>query len=246
MGLHRDGSKWGLPDEEVDRRRWVFFELVTLDRMQAFISGRPYMISPQHCDTQMPTDAEPYHTEKWKLGNFIAHVIDTAFSIEPPSYAVILKLDDELRSMFRESPKQLRSGALPSNAFEETPNGPPELPLLPQPVGSSLKYSLRQHILDMMFSQVFFYTHLPAFRQALALYSSEPLSSPFVASVAVVSLETGELFFALLWRTLNNPSQVSICWPSPSHGPVSNRFWRHATGISTSTLLQPRWLRPRS
>lgn len=41
MGLHRDPSNWGITGVELERRRLLFYELMTLDRLQAFISGRP-------------------------------------------------------------------------------------------------------------------------------------------------------------------------------------------------------------
>lgn len=68
MGLHRDGSRWGLEEPELTRRRIVFYEFITLERMQAFISGRPHAMAPHHFDTVMPTNVEPFHIEKWKLG----------------------------------------------------------------------------------------------------------------------------------------------------------------------------------
>jgi hypothetical protein len=33
------------------------------------------MMAPHHFDTQMPSNAEPYHVEKWKLGNFIVSMV---------------------------------------------------------------------------------------------------------------------------------------------------------------------------
>lgn len=74
MGLHRDGSKWGLEETELRRRRTVFYEFITLERMQSFVSGRPYMMAPNHFDTEMPPDAEPYNIGKWTLGNFIVRL----------------------------------------------------------------------------------------------------------------------------------------------------------------------------
>lgn len=71
MGLHRDPSKWGMTGEEADRRRLLFHELLTLDRFQSLVTGRPYMLSPEHFDTEMATNACPYQTWKWKIGLYI-------------------------------------------------------------------------------------------------------------------------------------------------------------------------------
>ena len=48
---------------------------MTLERMQAFISGRPYLMNPNHFDTQMPSNAEPYQIWKWKLGIFLVRAV---------------------------------------------------------------------------------------------------------------------------------------------------------------------------
>ncbi|KAM0791581.1 hypothetical protein ACM66B_006025 [Microbotryomycetes sp. NB124-2] len=199
MGLHRDGTQWNLQNPDLDRRRTVFWELVTLERMQALISGRPYMISTRHYDTKMPPNAEPFHQEKWKCGTFIVKVIDEAFSVQKATYSTISSLDAELRELFRQSPKELRCGALPEEAFDVKRT---TVPSLPRPVvdddpSHTLKFKMRQHTLDMIFSQILFYLHLPALRQALSLYPDDPLSSPWADSVRTVSLETGVYMLAI-------------------------------------------------
>lgn len=64
MGLHREGEHWGMTGKELDQRRLVFYEIMSLERFQAyvvsplppcrarltfsqhrFVSGRPYMIA---------------------------------------------------------------------------------------------------------------------------------------------------------------------------------------------------------
>ncbi|SGY20619.1 BQ5605_C016g08107 [Microbotryum silenes-dioicae] len=228
MGLHRDGSQWGMDGAELDKRRMTFYELITLERMQAFISGRPYMMSPNHFDTKFPSSAEPYHVDKWRTGNFIARVIDECFSVVSPAYSTVLALDQELRNMFEESPKDLRSGALPMDAFVVRPSDPPELP---EPVASSapLKTRMRQHTLDMIYSQIFFYLHLPALRQALKLFPDEPLLSPWAESVAVVALETGVYMLAIARAWVNlHPTLAPRWWHPTFH--VSEITWERLDG----------------
>ncbi|KAK4702072.1 hypothetical protein P7C70_g4153, partial [Phenoliferia sp. Uapishka_3] len=253
MGLHRDGTKWGLTGPELDRRRLVFYELMTLERMQAFICGRPYLMNPNHFDTQMPSNAPPYQIWKWKLGIFLGRVIDEGFSVKlatvslhilspPPyisswrtslqQYGTIQMLDEELRGIFAASPKTLRSGALPETAFIIKPAGAPSLPPSPHPDTNAeeLKQKQRQHTLDMVFAQIFFYLHKPAFARALTLYPAEPLASPWSASVAAVSLETGVYMLAIAksWVYLH---------------PVVNPRWWHiffhafAASVAQSSLV---------
>jgi len=44
MGLHRDGSNWGLQSSELESRRRTFHEILSLDRLQSLVLGRPYSI----------------------------------------------------------------------------------------------------------------------------------------------------------------------------------------------------------
>ncbi|KAL8290374.1 hypothetical protein RQP46_002632 [Phenoliferia psychrophenolica] len=232
MGLHRDGTKWGLSGPELDRRRLVFYELMTLERMQAFISGRPYLMNPNHFDTQMPSNAEPYQIWKWKLGIFLGRVIDEGFSIKIPTYGTIQMLDQELRDIFAASPKSLRCGALPDSAFIVRPTGAPSLQPTPpnEPNLGDLKQKQRQHTLEMVFAQIFFYLHKPAFARALTQYPDEPLASPWAASVAAVSLETGVYMLAIArsWVALH---------------PIVNPRWWHiffhafAASVAQSSLV---------
>ncbi|GAA6051435.1 hypothetical protein NBRC10513_000393 [Rhodotorula toruloides] len=199
QGLHRDGSNFGLTGAELNRRRRVFYELLTLERMQAFISGRPHMFRDTHFDTQMPENASVFDRAKWQIGILIAKVIDQAFSVATPSYSTILSLDQDMRNLVRDTPPANRSGALPPDSFLVKPQGIPQLPPGPPPEAASydLITRMRAHTLDQMFGQVLFYLHKPAFAQALLKYSDEPLKSPWAASVAAVSLETAVYLLAV-------------------------------------------------
>ncbi|GAA5924666.1 hypothetical protein JCM10213_000410 [Rhodosporidiobolus nylandii] len=230
QGLHRDGSSFGLSGEELNSRRRMFYELITLERMQAFISGRPYMISNAHFDTQFPDDADGYQTAKWKLGLLIGKVIDNAFSVATPSYGTILALDQDLRDLVASTPQGVRSGALPETAFVVKPNGIPQLPP-PPPAreGEGLMSRMRAHTLDQMFSQVLFYLHKPGFAQALVNHPEEPLKSPWASSVAAVSLETAPylLGVAKSWNALH---------------PVGKRWWHvyfhaYAGSVAQASLV---------
>lgn len=152
QGLHRDPTNFGLDGAELNRRRRVFWELITLERMQAFISGRPYMISDRHFDTQFPTDADTFQIAKWKIGLLIGTIIDEAFAIAPPSYGSILKLDQRVRNLVMETPSDYRSGALPVDAFV---NKVADLPRLPESSDPELEakdiiHRLRAHTLDQV------------------------------------------------------------------------------------------------
>ncbi|KAM0750926.1 hypothetical protein T439DRAFT_380761 [Meredithblackwellia eburnea MCA 4105] len=195
MGLHRDGSNWGLSGEELNRRRLLFYELITLDRLQAFTSGRPYMIQEKHYDTEMPEGASEFQICKWKLAIFMGRVIDDVFSVKPPTIAVLGKVDSDLRKLFESSPESIRSLVLPTTAFVTRPVGPPTFRQPPAPI-VDYKGALQNHSIDLLFSQILLFLHKPAFAQALE--NPEPLQSgQLVPSVNAVILEAGPFVLAL-------------------------------------------------
>jgi hypothetical protein len=118
----------------------------------AFISGRPYILQDRQFDTKYPENAPDFDIAKWQLGTFIGKVIDSAFSISSPTYSTILKLDDGLRNLVRQSPTSLRSGVLPPNAFLEKPQFVPVLPPVPPPSNTTLIEKLQQHTMDQVSS----------------------------------------------------------------------------------------------
>ncbi|GAA5874531.1 hypothetical protein JCM8547_002186 [Rhodosporidiobolus lusitaniae] len=208
MGLHRDPEAWGLSAEETHRRRLAFWELFTLDRLQAFLSGRPYTILVAHTDTQMPTDASDVSKEKWKLAVFLGEAIDSLWSVKSPSYTTVMSMDQKLRRLYCDSPPSSRSEALPPSAFSG-PGSPP----LPSPArkvkqperGEAIKRAMERDTYGMTYSAVLFYMHKAPFVQALERFPDEPLKSPFAASVKIVVIEVAAyiLRIAKHWMALD-------------------------------------------
>lgn len=179
MGLHHDGSKFNIEEPELERRRLLFYELMVLDRLQAFLSGRPYVIQDKSFDTKMPLEVDDYQIIKFKVGKFLGKVIDDAFSIKVPTvsflsltslrlsvssrknveifvlsqYTTIEALDQELRDLYETAPLSVRSGVLPVDAFLVRPIGPSHLPI-PPPNSGTLKDQMRKHTSDMYFAQI--------------------------------------------------------------------------------------------
>ncbi|QRW15991.1 Fungal specific transcription factor domain [Rhizoctonia solani] len=56
LGLHRDPGKWKLSKEQIERRRWAWWNVLQLDRWQAFLFGRPISIPNSHFDTNFPVE----------------------------------------------------------------------------------------------------------------------------------------------------------------------------------------------
>ncbi|KAK0440938.1 fungal-specific transcription factor domain-containing protein [Desarmillaria tabescens] len=122
QGCHRDGSRWNLPERDLEERRRVFWETHTYDRLQSFTFGRPYSQSdthhdgemPKSCDTPLPSDNSPANTEfshtrwhhhKFRFALLLGRIIDEAFAAKHPTYSVIMQLDREINDFYVELPK---------------------------------------------------------------------------------------------------------------------------------------------
>ncbi|KAK0207622.1 fungal-specific transcription factor domain-containing protein [Armillaria fumosa] len=122
QGCHRDGSRWNLPERDLEERRRVFWETHTYDRLQSLTFGRPYSLSdthhdcemPKSCDTPLPsdmiqTDTEFSHTRwhhhKFRFALLLGRIVDEAFAAKHPTYSVIMQLDREINDFYVKLPK---------------------------------------------------------------------------------------------------------------------------------------------
>ncbi|KAJ7065067.1 fungal-specific transcription factor domain-containing protein [Mycena amicta] len=137
QGCHRDGSRWGLPQQDLEERRRVFWETHMYDRIQSFTLGRPYSQSdahhdcemPQTCDTPLPSDSDPtnssfshtrWHIHKFHFARILGRIADLVFSAKGPTYAVILDLDREINESYASLPAWMLSEAV-KNPIKELP-----------------------------------------------------------------------------------------------------------------------------
>lgn len=56
----RDRAAWTCDEDEVDRRRLLFWELYTFEAWQSIISGRPASMCIRDTDCHLPRDREPF------------------------------------------------------------------------------------------------------------------------------------------------------------------------------------------
>ncbi|GAA5825441.1 hypothetical protein JCM11251_006984 [Rhodosporidiobolus azoricus] len=230
MGLHRDPSAWGLDEAEVHRRRLAFWELLSLDRLQAFLSGRPYAIHAAHFDTQMPDGIADSTKERYRIAEFMAEAIDVLWSIKVPSYDVITTMDRKLRRQYMESPAGARCRALPPTAFSTPGAVPPPPPVQYDGDETTKRVQCEQHAYAMVYAAMLLYMHKGPFAQAIERYAEEPLQSPFAQSVRIIVLETTGyiLKIARSWMSLD---------------PILNPRWFNislhlfVTGVSMSSLI---------
>ncbi|GAA5822290.1 hypothetical protein JCM5353_001557 [Sporobolomyces roseus] len=226
MGLHRDPTSWGLEEEEANRRRLIFWEVFSLDRLQALLSGRPYTIQETHFDTRMPTNANDYLVGRWKASCFIGRIIDELFSVKSPSYSVVQSLDTELRKLCAEVGPGAVCANLPQDSFVSgsRPNIKAQLTPL-NPNDPPITTVMESHSLAMIHAALFITCHKIPFSQALE--EAEPLQSPFAGSVQTILLEIAPLV-ALIGRS----------WTTCFDTEISTRWWTIYYHMWTAAVAQ--------
>ncbi|KAH8831655.1 hypothetical protein DL96DRAFT_1494149 [Flagelloscypha sp. PMI_526] len=116
LGLHRDSAKWNLDDVTVQRRRWLYWELVSLEMLASAFTGRPPSIRQSYVDTELPDDAGRTDARgqplqgffRWKheaLRDFHLDLLEILLAAIPPKYEAIIELDRKVRA--KEIPNHL-------------------------------------------------------------------------------------------------------------------------------------------
>ncbi|EIW87438.1 hypothetical protein CONPUDRAFT_45173, partial [Coniophora puteana RWD-64-598 SS2] len=105
IGIHLHGIRWNLGEVCVQKRSNMFWHLFMMDTWLSFATGRPPSVSPVWTDVPYPNDEWALTAVRWNVGHMWAlkyavllhHVMTTAFSGTPPTYATILELDRKVR-----------------------------------------------------------------------------------------------------------------------------------------------------
>lgn len=63
----RDSAAWTRDEDEIERRRVLFWELFTFEAWQSMTTGRPPSMSIRHTNCRFPRDREPFLNSS---GNF--------------------------------------------------------------------------------------------------------------------------------------------------------------------------------
>ncbi|WWD03418.1 hypothetical protein V865_001470 [Kwoniella europaea PYCC6329] len=92
MGLHRDGLRWNLSDEELEMRRRLFWEIYTEDILQSMTQARPRL-----------------HHYKYRLARILSKVNDVQVNVVPSQYKDVLAIHDLLKKFEEELPPVLRT-----------------------------------------------------------------------------------------------------------------------------------------
>lgn len=126
LGMHREGSRWGLTLEQRENRSRIWYECATYDILQSLNFGRPYSTPTQLSDCPLPSlpsfgaagvdqDDALFHNYKWRQVQLFFRVTDCLASAELPDYGVVMALDKQLRDVDQSAPIWLRWDDRPFN-----------------------------------------------------------------------------------------------------------------------------------
>ncbi|KAJ7258762.1 fungal-specific transcription factor domain-containing protein [Mycena haematopus] len=244
QGCHRDGSRWGLPQRELEERRRVFWETHMYDRLQSFTFGRPFAQGdshhdcemPQSCDTPLPSDTDVtdstwshtrWHTHKFRFAILLGRIVDLVFSVTHPTYSVIMDLDHEINQHYNKLPAWIICDAV-QNPIKELPT---------HPLGAESDQRKNAQIASLanMYFLTLLHLHRGPFCRALMLDAKNLVDSRYAASIislhsaacAIINIARG--LFALhpaiasrMWYWLFHVESSAVCLAvlsivAPSH-----------------------------
>lgn len=204
IGLQRDNAGWGLGQEEIQRRRVLFWEMYTVDAWTSILNGRPPALSINHTDCWFPEDLDPtikpsgavemgWHNWKVRysascLGISVQHVFNTRV----PSYSALLELDRKIRKF--NLPSHLQS---PMEASEAGRAWSPEAPR-----------AMQQYAALCYREANLMYIHRSWFVQAIREAPVNPLQHKYAPSVLAVYRSACRLISSLngLYRVHSQPT----------------------------------------
>ncbi|KAJ3564105.1 hypothetical protein NP233_g8511 [Leucocoprinus birnbaumii] len=181
IGLQRDSGGWNLPDEEIQRRRSIFWCIWTWDTYTAIVNGRPGCLTIDHTDCKLPTDLYSYKNPKgevepgyqnWRTQYCITCLTasaDHVFAIKTPPYSALLDLDRRLRSII--PPEHLWTPANP-----KSPHGWSDSP----------KLACEQACARFLKESNLLYIHRSYFAQAIRQNPVDPFKHKYAPSVYAV------------------------------------------------------------
>ncbi|WVW78218.1 hypothetical protein I302_100169 [Kwoniella bestiolae CBS 10118] len=210
LGLHRDGSHFGLSPYEIEERRQVWWEVVTYDRLQALCFGRPCATSDRWSDTKIPQatdligDEDGFHRAKYTLITMMERVIDVQTQASAVSTNAVMQLDSELREFKKNLPEHL----LPNVAIQDLPldrNVDPHLVI--HRLGIRLQVAQMRLLLNR-----------PLFARALKDNPEDPSRSKLGPSFIALFESAQEIVQLVKTLVIYHPSLVARWW----------FFWFHA------------------
>ncbi|OAL44454.1 hypothetical protein IQ07DRAFT_521681 [Pyrenochaeta sp. DS3sAY3a] len=235
MGMHRDGTRWNLPQDVVEERRKVFWEVNSADIFQAHCFSRPSAINPEHCDTEFPSQPlnlsgeKTYFILRFELSQLSSEILNMAMKVRKPPYSDVMDMNMRICEFERNVPFALRSRAACLAMPSRFPQPEEALAASPEPSPRSMISSFQQMNLALNISETVINLHRPYYAKALYDDVGDRLNSVYAPSFLTV-IERCALI-------INIVIDIHIRFPA-----VSNRQWNlwfHVFGcaLCLGTLL---------
>ncbi|THH09507.1 hypothetical protein EW145_g1977 [Phellinidium pouzarii] len=189
--VDRDPARWEMEPKIIQRRRFLFWEIFTIDKWESLESGRPATFNLQEVDCEFPADTEATTTEdgtiipsfwRWKhqfTKEILAMVAEHLCLAQPIKYSKILELDSKVRN-FETHPTMFWS-SLDSD--------------------DDMNTGLRRYMWGLFKEIALLFLHRNFFARAMLESPKKPLASPFAVSLlsayasAITSLKAMRGYF---------------------------------------------------
>ncbi|KAG8221159.1 hypothetical protein J3R82DRAFT_2710 [Butyriboletus roseoflavus] len=181
VGLHRDSTRWGLPDKIVERRRVLFWDLFVADVWHSLSTGRPPSFSRAYVDCKYPgsgnssekeeTDSDPFESWGYRFAlECVAEVAARTLTAEIPSYATIMELDRKVREFL-----------IPEHAANVATSVAAPVPTIASE-DLEIAVSMGRFVMAHAREVILLYIHRSFFAQAIIENPVNPLKSQYAPS----------------------------------------------------------------
>ncbi|WVQ66830.1 uncharacterized protein L199_005021 [Kwoniella botswanensis] len=172
MGLHRDGLKWGLPEDIIEERRRLFWDIHTEETFQAHCFGRPGGLSSRQFDVECPKDDAllPFSTIRYQLVRISSDVLDQVMVVEPPAYSIILHFYQQFEALEATLPESVRW----TPATTASPSADLPWASTPAEEKKALLINLKQHLLCLNINESILFLMRTHFARCLRENPDDP------------------------------------------------------------------------
>ncbi|KAH8825484.1 hypothetical protein DL96DRAFT_1681733 [Flagelloscypha sp. PMI_526] len=211
LGLHKDPTQWTTDEITIQRRRWLYWELVSVEMFNSLGTGRPLSSRQSYVDTELADDVGQTDVHGHPLQGFwrfkhqtardcYLNVVETLLAATPPKYETIIELDRKIREM--EIPAHLNRILIDSRQGSSPEHG------------LTAPQFMHTCILGVGRSVVLLSVHRTHLTKALQDPSGNPLKSRYApsflasyraASWVVKSFHAGQRQFPILFTRFYHP-----------------------------------------
>ncbi|ORX36934.1 hypothetical protein BD324DRAFT_651408 [Kockovaella imperatae] len=182
MGLHRDGSLWGLDAQEVDRRRRLFWYIYGSDVFMSATWDRMTGLSPDYLDTMLPESfSQPTVTFDYIHSRLASLAKEHAFGRDTPRLCSSMDKNNKYLAPIDETPLRLRCRASMRVTVSKYGSQREADEASPAPIATDVALLFQQHYLALKISSTIYALLRPYFVTALRAAPADPTHSPFAA-----------------------------------------------------------------